>query len=151
MDARIAHRFWQKVAVGGKEECWPWMAGKFRDGYGMFGWAAGDNRRAHRVALQLTGTDVSGKLVCHRCDNRLCCNPSHLFTGTPADNSADCVAKGRQPAREKNGRAKLDTVSANAIRTANSVGVTQAELSRWFGVSKSTVWYVCNGQHWGSP
>ena len=53
----------------------------------------------HRwVVAQIDGWDaIKGKIVMHTCDNRRCFRYDHLRIGTPADNSADMVAKGRQP------------------------------------------------------
>lgn len=84
-------RFWSKVDRRGPDECWPWLAAKSATRYGVF-----DKTRAHRVAYALThGLIPEGRIVCHRCDNPPCCNPAHLWLGTPKDNTADMVAKGR--------------------------------------------------------
>lgn len=97
-------RFWGKVKRGAPNECWEWQGGHFAQGYGITQW----NRRnvgAHRVAYALThGGELPDLYVCHSCDNRSCCNPAHLWLGTPQDNMTDMMRKGRaaggRPARQ---------------------------------------------------
>lgn len=76
--------------------CWQWTGGRFNNGYGAF-WQNGSTKRAHRAAwIFANGVIPEGMLVCHHCDNRGCCRPSHLFLGTALDNQRDCIAKGRK-------------------------------------------------------
>lgn len=95
----VACRFWPKVdKSGGQDGCWEWKGctdNTRNGGYGMF---TMDYRshRAHRIAYELThGPIPDGLVACHHCDNPRCCNPSHLFIGTVADNNADRERKGR--------------------------------------------------------
>lgn len=52
--------------------------------------------QAHRLAFALANGGVSdGAWILHRCDNSACINPDHLYTGTPKQNTADMMRRGR--------------------------------------------------------
>ena len=92
----LEERFWEKVDK--TPTCWLFQAAVTSNGYGHFsvGGRAGGRRRAHRVAWELTfGPIPDGLFVLHRCDTRLCVNPTHLFLGTLRETTQDMWSKGR--------------------------------------------------------
>jgi hypothetical protein len=148
-------RFWAKVAKS--DGCWEWTGSTSR-GYGKIGIGHTKTISAHRASYEMhLGEIPAGLVVCHRCDNKRCVRPDHLFLGTQADNMADMRAKGRgsKPPRHTNfvrgeasGRAKLTDDDVRTIRAGHADGATRRELSLRFGVGKSTIEAICVGRTW---
>ncbi|HXG36555.1 MAG TPA: HNH endonuclease [Dehalococcoidia bacterium] len=158
----IAERFWSKVDKSG--DCWLWMAGQRRDGYGVFGVGSRSDgskkqMRAHRMAWELTyGSIPDGLFVCHHCDNPPCVKPQHLFLGTHAENVADMWRKGRENfafanlekrARgERHGSAKLTEEMVRTIRQLQLVGLSRRTIASRFGVNRSLISGILSGKYW---
>ena len=82
--------FWSQVDIRGLDECWEWQ-GTRSAGYGQFNWD-GQQFVAHRMAKVLVRRPIPrGLLGCHRCDNKACNNPNHIYAGTGSDNALDRV------------------------------------------------------------
>lgn len=147
----IPERFWSKVdQSGGPDACWPWTAAK-QGRYGTFAVTAKQMRGAHRVALELTtGKRIPpGMHACHRCDNPPCCNPAHLFVGTPRDNERDKSTKGRSARGESNGGGgKLSESDVIHIRRARQDGALLRELAASFSISENMVSQIVNLKAW---
>ena len=147
----LAERFWDKVDKRGPDECWEWTAAR-SNGYGRIG-VGRAVKVAHRLGWELLyGAVPSGIDVCHRCDNRACCNPGHLFLGTRQDNVDDMMRKGRYGQREHrrggaHPMAKLSEPEVRLIRCARGI-VTAPALAERFDVSKDHVYHIWYRRCW---
>lgn len=152
-------RFWVKVRRGTVTECWPWIAARLSNGYGVFVLprAMGPQRLiyAHRMSWVVShGEDIPpGLFVLHVCDNPPCCNPLHLRIGTAQDNMRDCVNKGRlrpgDATGENNPASKLTWSEVEDIRRiAATRTLTKASIGDLFGVSASTVKRIISRRLW---
>ena len=145
----LAERFWEKVDKRGPDDCWEWQGGLDRKGYGAIKpGKKRQNMRAHRAAWLLTFGECPDDLfVCHKCDNRKCCNPSHLFLGTAQDNLADMRQKGRHSYGEKHGHAKLTNAQVQELCAKYAAGgITQRELAQQYGISAKHIGCIINRQ-----
>lgn len=93
----LEKRFWKFVTRNGPKECWEWTGGMSTHGYGKIATGgAGNSEVAHRVSYRIKyGQIPNGLQINHRCDNRKCVNPRHLYAGTAKDNTHDSMARGR--------------------------------------------------------
>lgn len=147
MKKPLEERFWSKVRKA--DGCWEWTGAKIPQGYGQLS-VDGKLCRVHRLSYILAnGFIPAGLLVLHRCDNRGCVRPSHLFLGTQTDNMRDAVRKDRWEPKvrgSRNGNVKLkedDIVKMRAMR-----GISYVELGRRFGITESTARWIMSGQGW---
>ena len=165
MDGALSCNFWKHVDVRSPDECWLWRSGTTgKSGYGLSN--RGKRRlTAHREAYERTyGSIPSGLFCLHRCDIKLCCNPSHLFLGTHQDNMDDMHLKGRHAHGESHGTAlnpesivkgekrafaKLNPESVQTIRSLAAQGISFRAIANRFGVSVSTAWRAARGVKWG--
>ena len=127
--------------------CWIWQGAASGSGYGNL--SVGKKQwTPHRLAFYLfNGHLTPGLCVCHTCDNRLCVNPSHLWEGTSAQNTADRHRKGRTASGERNGHALISQEIADEIRALYG-RFNQYELAAMFGISQPTVSQIMRGLTW---
>ena len=136
--------------------CWVWGGAK-TEGYGMK-WYKPIGRQdfVHRIvaALELgyNLNDASRKrlYVLHKCNNRLCCNPGHLYIGTPKENARDAIIAGTVKGRrgEKCNWAKLTEKDVYLIRRLRDQGNTHQEIADVVGISRRGVGRILARERW---
>jgi hypothetical protein len=159
-------RFWSKVAIKDSNSCWEWTAGLFDKGYGAF-WRniRKANVHASNFSFELhCGPVPKGMHVCHRCDNRKCVKPSHLFLGTPKDNALDMIKKKRhqhgashwakkKPELIQKGKrvwnSKLTDDAVREARALRNAGAKISDIAKKLGVNAWTIHNAIIGKTWG--
>jgi hypothetical protein len=141
-------RFWSKVNK--TDNCWLWLAGKDKDGYGLIRNNQGVHERAHRLSWTMhRGAIPNGMQICHECDNPPCVNPDHLFLGTHQDNVDDKVNKLRQPKHENHGQAVLTDNNVLDIRKNYfNKALRPFELAEQHNVSHSCIMDIIKFRSW---
>ena len=128
--------FLSHIQINTNTSCWEWQ-GRLSNGYGIVRINCYPEL-AHRHSYRLFIGKIPGEMfICHKCDNRKCVNPEHLFIGTHQDNMDDMVAKGRHGGHPYSRRPDKD--EENMIKELYEPGITQKDLADMFGVSISSI------------
>ncbi len=147
-------------AVRAANGCWEWTRSTDGKNYGRIGVESGKAKQISRVSYELfCGPIPKGLFVLHRCDNPLCCNPTHLFLGTNYDNVQDMVRKGRsckgrkmKPEHVRHGEDspshKLTEEDVKNIRRRAGAGEKQRALAAEYHVTPSVICVIVNRKSW---
>lgn len=138
--------FVRMFSVG--DGCWEWRGRLDDDGYGVLT-SQKTKTSAHRFSWkQWNGEIPVGFCVLHKCDNRKCVRPDHLFLGTNRDNQLDKVGKGRQAKGSNHGQSKLTEEVVREIRKIPESEINFSEQGRKFGVSYVAVRQAYRRRFW---
>lgn len=151
MSKNTPEKFWARV-VGNRAQrngCWNWTGATNSTGYGSLTYQ-GKHCTAHRVAAFLTGLvdsirapsdRTASGFILHSCDNRLCCNPSHMTVGTYAENQLEAYARRRRTAYrgETHANAKQTRESVALVRDLSVHGISQEDIAALLGVSQTSI------------
>lgn len=142
---RYRAKFLSKMSSQTSTGCIEWTGVKNKLGYGRTGLFYNGKRisQAHRLSWLLFKGEFPSLFVLHKCDNRACVNPDHLFLGTQQDNVADATAKKRMRGGKSLATITLDTARAIFLSKQSTKNTASA-----FGVSYQIVWKIKNGYCW---
>lgn len=150
---KFKHKFWKRVDqpfVG----CWEWQGVRSTQGYGSIRFGK-KPYPAHRVAWELLYGEIpEGMLVLHKCDNKCCVRPGHLYIGTQKDNVRDIFDRNRMPGKHKRRpkpghlhKLSVEQVKEIRIRYANKESSTR-KLAKEYGVAQVTIWDIISRNSW---
>ena len=152
----VKERLFKNIQIDKQTGCWNYgnISNPNSYGYITFGSRLDGSRKqigAHRVSYQIfNGKIPDGMFVCHKCDNRHCVNPDHLFLGTCLDNTLDMLSKGRPFNHDgtHNHNAKLTESQVFEIRKEFMAGKTKSEIGREHGIGSSQICKIVSEKSW---
>lgn len=157
---RLEKRFWSKVdIIDDDDSCWEWTASRRPvqgEEYGHFRWTNPSTKKnevasAHRVSFFLTNGTLP-EVGRHTCDNPPCVRPSHILTGTVADNNRDRDERGRRGYRDQRGTKNAQSILTDEIvveaRDLAREGKSYREVSEALSVKESAIRQAIMGRSW---
>lgn len=139
--------FWEGVEKRSLNDCWEWTWPIATTGYGVFIFRK-NQIMAHRFSWLIhygclpKFSPYTKSSVCHKCDNRACVNPRHLFLGTQKNNLVDMVRKGR------GSNQKLTEREVRRIRYLKNTGIPEKKIAETFSISLPHIYSIVNRRTW---
>ncbi len=134
----VAIHFNRPVVVN-EQGCWLWLGATDRRGYARIG----GTTLVHGATWRMAGFECIGDVeLCHKCPNRNCINPDHLYVGTHQQNmqdAADAGVMGQGPRRVK--AEDIDTVKRMLAE-----GYMKKDIAKAIGVSKPWITKFLRGE-----
>lgn len=119
---------YNRPIVVNEEGCWLWLGATDRRGYARFG----GTTLVHGAVWRMAGFECIGDVeLCHKCANRNCINPDHLYVGTHWQNMQDAAAAGVMGVRGRVPQEKLEEA-----RKMLAEGVMKKDVAAYLGVSR---------------
>lgn len=132
--------FWVKVDRRGPDECWPWTGYVRPSGHGATTHQCFSILSSRKAWILTNGPIRDDLCVNHRCDNKLCCNPAHMYLGTRADNMIDRWERTESGQRVPRGRPHVITSTGlEKLWAMQRAGATRKQCAEVFGVHVATV------------
>lgn len=126
--------------------CWNWMGAIFKgSNYGQFSNRALSKSptTAHRASWEiLKGPIPEGKMVLHKCDNRKCVNPNHLYLGDNSSNMRDRSQRGFVH------QMRLNEQKVREMRKLRQKGWSWRKLAARYEVHTNAVVEATMGKSW---
>ncbi len=132
-------------------DCWEYKKRINPNGYGLIKTRYGNKNASRAAWMAWKGEITKGLFVLHKCDNRLCINPDHLFLGTHQDNMNDMMQKNRQnkrPGEKHHTSIFMDEDIVEIRRLWDSGENTQASIARKYNAGIATIHNIVKRKTW---
>lgn len=129
--------------------CWVYQGAPTKTGHATFYYDKAIQGSAHRVAYELWVGPIPTKgYILQSCENKLCCNPVHLYLADYDEIMRIREKNGKTISGIRNPKAKLTVVQVEEIRRRALAGEPLKVLSAEFMVSAPTISQIKNGNLW---